>query len=104
MLAGSSVGQHDVVGHGIEVEHPCETVPLMDVKAGSTLTVAEVVPMDTAKYDLAARLREQRRILELIPPPEDVFDAAAKNACIQAGLSQETIHIIADRTPNLRAS
>jgi hypothetical protein len=42
--------------------------------------------MDTVKYDLAAKLREQRRILELMPPPDDVFIAAA-NACIQAGLS-----------------
>ena len=50
--------------------------------------------MDTVKCDLAAKLREQRRILELIPPPDDVFIAAAKNACIQAGLSQETIDIL----------
>jgi hypothetical protein len=50
--------------------------------------------METAKYDLAAKLREQRRILELIPPPDEVFEAAAKDACIQAGLSQETIDIL----------
>jgi len=49
--------------------------------------------MGTAKFDLAAKLREQRRILELIPPPDEIFEAAAKNACIQAGLSQETIDI-----------
>jgi hypothetical protein len=67
---------------------------LTTVKARHTLTVAEVMPMDTVKYDLAAKLREQRRILELIPPPDDVFIAAAKNACIQAGLSQETIDIL----------
>ena len=50
--------------------------------------------METAKYDLAAKLREQRRILELIQPPDEVFEASAKNACIQAGLSQETIDIL----------
>jgi len=50
--------------------------------------------MDTAKYDLAAKLWEQRRILELIPPPDEAFEAAAKNTCIQAGLSQETIDIL----------
>jgi hypothetical protein len=50
--------------------------------------------MDTAKYDLAARLREQRCLLELIPPPDDVFIAAARSACIRAGLSQETIDIL----------
>ena len=42
------------------------------------MTVAEVVPMDLVKYDLAAKLREQRRIVELIPPPDDVFIAAEK--------------------------
>lgn len=59
-----------------------------------TFRVAEAAPMDTPKYDLAARLLEQKRILERIPPPDDVFVAAAKNACIQAGLSQETIDIL----------
>jgi hypothetical protein len=49
---------------------------------------------DPTKYDLAAKLREQRRILDLIPPPGKVFEAVAKNACIQAGLSQETIDIL----------
>jgi hypothetical protein len=47
--------------------------------------------MESIKYDLAAKLPEHRRILDLIPPPDEVFTAAAKNACIQAGLSQETI-------------
>jgi hypothetical protein len=50
--------------------------------------------MDPTKYDLAAKLREQRRILDLILPPDEVFMVAAKNACIQAGLSQETIDIL----------
>jgi hypothetical protein len=58
------------------------------------LKVTKAKQMDTAKYDLAAKLREQRRILELIPAPDEVFIAAAKNACIQAGLSQETIDIL----------
>jgi hypothetical protein len=57
--------------------------------------------MDLVKYDLAAKLREPRRILELVPPPDDVFIAAAKNACIQTGLSQETIDIL--HPPRLRA-
>jgi hypothetical protein len=34
--------------------------------------------MDPTKYDVAAKLREQRRILDLIPPPDEVFEAAAK--------------------------
>jgi hypothetical protein len=59
-----------------------------------TLSGAEAVSMNSAKYDHAAKLREQRRILELIPPPDGVFIAAAKNACIQAGLSQEIIDIL----------
>jgi hypothetical protein len=50
-----------------------------------TFRVAEAAPMDTPKYDLAARLLEQKRVLELIPPPD---------ACIQAGLSQEIIDIL----------
>lgn len=50
--------------------------------------------MASARYDPAGKLREQRRILELIPPPGPVFIAAAKNACIRAGLSQETIDIL----------
>jgi hypothetical protein len=54
--------------------------------------IAEADPMDAT--DFAAKLREQRRILDLIPPPDEVFMAAAKNASIQAGLSQETIDIL----------
>jgi hypothetical protein len=38
--------------------------------------------------------REASRAAALIPPPDNVFIAAAKNACIQAGLSQETIDIL----------
>jgi hypothetical protein len=56
--------------------------------------MTEDEPMDTTKYDSAAKLRVQRRLLDLIPPPDEVFEAAAKNACIQAGLSQETIDIL----------
>jgi hypothetical protein len=59
-----------------------------------TLSGAEAVSMNSAKYDHAAKLREQRRFLDRIPPPDGVFIAAAKNACIQAGLSQETIDIL----------
>ncbi len=67
---------------------------LDNTKANRTLRLAKTVSIETAKYDFAAKLREQRRLLELIQPPDDVFIAAARNACIQAGLSQETIDIL----------
>ena len=69
-------------------------VELDSIKEILTLSGAEAMSMNSAKYDHAAKLREQRHFLELIPPPDDVFIAAAKKACIQAGLSQETIHIL----------
>jgi hypothetical protein len=64
------------------------------VQLDYNLKITEADPMDATRYDLAAKLREQRRILDLIPPPDEVFIAAAKNACIQAGLSKETIDIL----------
>jgi hypothetical protein len=76
------------------------------VQLDYNLKITEADPMDATRYDLAAKLREQRRILDLIPPPDEVFISAAKNACIQAGLSQETIDILhpPSSEPNMRLS
>jgi hypothetical protein len=76
------------------------------VQQDYNLKITETEPMDPTKYDLAVKLREQRRILDLIPPPDEVFIAAAKNACVQAGLSQETIDILhpPSSEPNMRLS
>jgi hypothetical protein len=76
-------------------------VELDSIKEILTLNGAEAMLMSSAKYDHAAKLREQRRFLDRIPPPDGVFIAAAKNACIQAGLSQETIDIL--HPPSLEA-
>jgi hypothetical protein len=50
--------------------------------------------MTEAKYDPIGKAREQRRVLDLIPEPDDAFHAAAKSAMIHAGLSDEIVELL----------
>jgi hypothetical protein len=50
--------------------------------------------MTEAVYDPIGKAREQRRILDLIPPPGEAFHAAARSAMIQAGLSEQQIEFL----------
>lgn len=50
--------------------------------------------MTEAVYDPIGKAREQRHILDLIPPPGEAFHAAARSAMIQAGLSEEHVEFL----------
>ena len=69
--------------------------------------------MMEAVYDPIGKSREQRRLLDLIPPPGEAFHAAAHSAMIQAGLTEEQIEFLdhaakelssdpSHATPNMR--
>jgi hypothetical protein len=47
-----------------------------------------------AQRSIRAEARRQRRILDLIPEPDEVFHRAARNAAIHAGLSEETVELL----------
>ena len=57
----------------------------------------------TAQFDPTGNARKQSRLLELVPEPTGpVYEAASHAALIRAGISEETISIIAEanRTPS----
>jgi hypothetical protein len=45
--------------------------------------------MDTTKHDSAAKLREQRRLLDLIPPPGEAFEAAQRTPASKPALARK---------------
>ena len=62
--------------------------------------------MTEAVYDPIGKTREQRHIIDLIPPPGEAFHAAARSAMVQAGLSEEQIEFLdqAAREPSPKLS
>jgi hypothetical protein len=47
-----------------------------------------------AQRSIRGEARRQRRILDLIPDPDEAFHRAARNAAIHAGLSEETVELL----------
>jgi len=52
-----------------------------------------------AIFDPIGDARRQRRILDLIPESDPVFDAAARAAAIEAGLSEEVVELLDRQMP-----